>query len=513
MAISEMVEQVQAQPFVAATAMAALLMLYIIKVFIFCNQKRFPYYLPPVPAVPGLPLVGNLLQLKDKKPYKTFTKWAETYGPIYSIKTGAFTVVVISSATVAKEAMVTRYSSISTRKLSNPIKILTRDKCMVATSDYDDFHKMVKRYILASLLGPNAQKRLRENRDIMVENLSKQLHACTKISPLQAVNFRKVFESELFGIAMKQAVGKDVQSLYVDEIGHTLTRNEIFNVLVIDPMEGAIEVDWRDFFPYLKWVPNRTVEEKIRRMDFRRMAVMKALIQQHKDRVSSGEKSSCYLDFLLSESTTLTEEQIAILVWETIIETSDTTLVTTEWAMYELSRNPDKQDRLYRAIQEACSPKKISEDNLSPLPYLTAIFHETLRMYSPAPIIPLRYVHADTRLGGYDIPAGTQIAVNIYGCNMDKERWENPEEWNPERFLDEKYDPSDLYKTMAFGAGKRVCAGSLQAMLIACTAIGRLVQEFEWGIGAGEEANVNTIGLTTRKLEPLQVFLKPRREG
>jgi ent-kaurene oxidase len=52
---------------------------------------------------------------------------------------------------------VTRYSSISTRKLSTALKILTSDKCMVATSDYNEFHKTVKRHILANVLGANAQ--------------------------------------------------------------------------------------------------------------------------------------------------------------------------------------------------------------------------------------------------------------------------------------------------------------------------------------------------------------------
>ncbi|KAJ1429215.1 Cytochrome P450 [Sesbania bispinosa] len=48
---------------------------------------------------------------------------------------------------------------------------------------------------------------------------------------------------------------------------------------------------------------------------------------------------------------------------------------------------------------------------------------------------------------------------------------------------------------MAFGAGKRVCAGSLQAMLIASTAIGRMVQEFEWKLKEGEEVeDVDTVG-------------------
>lgn len=53
--------------------------------------------------VPGLPVIGNLLQLTEKKPHKTFTKWAEIYGPIYSIRTGASTIVVLNSADVSKE--------------------------------------------------------------------------------------------------------------------------------------------------------------------------------------------------------------------------------------------------------------------------------------------------------------------------------------------------------------------------------------------------------------------------
>lgn len=51
----------------------------------------------------------------------------------------------------------TRYSAISTRKLTNALKILTCDKSIVAISDYDEFHKTVKRHVLTNVLGPNAQ--------------------------------------------------------------------------------------------------------------------------------------------------------------------------------------------------------------------------------------------------------------------------------------------------------------------------------------------------------------------
>nr|XP_043607224.1 ent-kaurene oxidase-like [Erigeron canadensis] len=488
-------------------ALAVAVYFWYLKSYATSHQSK---HLPPVPAVPGVPVLGNLLQLKEKKPYMTFTKWADMYGPIYSIKTGATSMVVVSSNEIAKEALVTRFSSISTRKLSKALEVLTSDKTMVAMSDYDDYHRTVKRNILTGILGPNAQKKHRVHRDIMIENISNQLHAFVKNSTEEEVNFRKIFQSELFGLAMRQTLGKDVESLYVEDLGITMKRDEIFQVLVVDPMMGAIEVDWRDFFPYLKWVPNRKFENTIQQMYVRREAVMKALIKQHKNRIASGENLNSYIDYLLSEAQTLTDNQLLMSLWEPIIESSDTTMVTTEWAMYELAKNPKIQDRLYKDIQSACGSDKITEEKLSQIPFISAIFHETLRRHSPVPIIPLRYVHEDTELGGYHVPAGTQLTVNIYGCNMEKNVWENPEKWNPERFMREN-ETNDFQKTMAFGGGKRVCAGSLQAMLNSCIGIGRMVQEFEWKLREKAEEDINTLGLTTQKLHPLRAIIKPRK--
>ncbi|KAI9113078.1 hypothetical protein K1719_015603 [Acacia pycnantha] len=409
--------------------------------------------------------------------------------------------------------MVTRFSSISSRKLSKALTILTSNKCMVATSDYNDFHKMVKKLVLANLLGANAQKQHRCHKEVMMDNMSQRLNENVKASPNQAVNFRDIFAPELFGLSLKLVMGEVVNAIYVEELGETITKDELYKSLVLDFMEGAIEVDWRDFFPYLKWIPNKSMEKKIIGMHLRRKALMGALIEKQKKRIASGMDVNCYIDYMLSspESKELTEDQILVLLWEVIIEASDTTLVTSEWAIYELAKDKNRQERLYQELRDICGPHKVTEEHLSKLPYLGAVFHETLRKHTPVPIIPPRYVHEDTQLGGYHIPAGSEITVNIYGCNMDKNKWEDPLEWKPERFLDERYDNADLYKTMAFGGGKRVCAGSLQAASIACVAIGRFVQEFEWELGHGEEEKVDTVGLTTHKRHPLHVKIKPRR--
>ncbi|XP_047326876.1 ent-kaurene oxidase-like [Impatiens glandulifera] len=480
-----------------------------LSLFLNGRNRKIPLGLLPLPEVPGLPLVGNLLQLKEKKPHMTFTKWAQTYGPIYSIRTGFKKMVVLNSNEVAKEAMVTRFSSISTRKLSKALTILTSDKCMVATSDYNEFHKIVKRHVITNLLSSTAQKRQLVHRDLLLENIVKLFGAHLVENPLEVVEFREIFESELFGLAMKEALGNDYESIYVEELGTTLWRKDIFNVLVNNPMAGAIEVDWREFFPYLKWIPNKDFEKKIGQINFERNVVTNALIREQSKLVYG--KNGGYLGYLLSEGKTLSKTQICMLIWEVIIQVSDTTMVVTEWAMYELAKNKDKQNRLYDEIESVCGSEKISEDKLCRLPYLNAIFHETLRKHNPVPVIPLRYAHEDTQIGGYFVPAGSEIGINLYGCNMNEKQWVKPEEWNPDRFLDGKYDPMDLHNTMAFGSGKRICAGALQAILISCMSIGRLVHEFEWSLSEGETADVDILGLTGRKLHPMRAFLKSRK--
>nr|XP_016440820.1 PREDICTED: ent-kaurene oxidase, chloroplastic-like [Nicotiana tabacum] len=697
--------------------------LWFLKEYVNDQKRKSSNFLPPLPEVPGLPVIGNLLQLTEKKPHKTFTNWAETYGPIYSIKTGANTIVVLNTNELAKEVieiatlkplycinpkikwyqnlgylsgllrnegeyeqdvhkpesifdedwdfehqqvcgyirqlvednvrnhivneiharslwekletfyvsktgnnklfllkqlMTFKYKEDSpildhindfqgaldqlsgmgvnfddeiqglwllntlsdswealrvsltnsapggkvtmeyaksgvlneevrrksqgsssqadilvtedrgrhrTRGSRNRVSIAkaciahegTQDNDRDSDQDQNDHHGVdvmdapFDEVVVDQQPIPAQDRKISSIHNVAIENVSKQLHDLVRKYPHEAVNLRKIFQSELFGLAMKQALGKDIESIYVEELDATLPREDVLKTLVLDIMEGAIDVDWRDFFPYLKWVPNKSFENRIQRKHLRREAVMKALIMEQRKRINSGEELNSYIDYLLSEANTLTEKQILMLLWEAIIESSDTTVVSTEWAMYELAKDPKRQEQLFLEIQNVCGSNKITEDKLCQLPYLCAVFHETLRKHSPVPIVPLRYVHEDTQLGGYHVPKGAEIAINIYGCNRDNRVWESPEEWKPERFLDGKYDPMELQKTMAFGGGKRVCAGALQAMTITCTTIARLIQEFEWSLKDGEQENVATMGLTTHKLHPMQANIKPRK--
>jgi hypothetical protein len=67
------------------------------------------------------------------------------------------------------------------------------------------------------------------------------------------------------------------------------------------------------------------------------------------------------------------------------------------------------QDRLFWEILDVCRDETVTKDHLPQLAYLNGVFHETLWLHSPAPLIPPRFVHETTKLAGYNIPAGTQV--------------------------------------------------------------------------------------------------------
>ncbi|KAI3839639.1 hypothetical protein MKW92_008570 [Papaver armeniacum] len=439
------------------------------------NKPNHPKYSLVIPLV--ITLVIGVLS------HQIFANWAEIYGPIYSIKVGASTIVVLNSTDVVKEAIVSKFSSISKQKHTQAMKILTLNT--IVTSDFNEYHKMARRHLVIHMVGSNAHKQHPAHRDTMMDNIVNLLQAHAKENPLEPVNFRRIFQTEVFGLTLKQALGKDIESAkYIEGLGETLSRDEIHKVLVFDPLSGAVEMDWKDFFPCMRWIPNKSFKMHVERMEKRKVEVMKTLIEEQLQRISSGEGIYCYLDQLVSEWKTLTKTQLTTLVWETMVGTG-TTVVAAELALHELAKNPKHQDRLCHEMQRLCGNNKYMEEQYSEVTFLSPIFHETLRKYPPfALVLPLRYVHEDTQLGGYDIPVGTQIIINFYGCNMNKKQWDSPEKWKPERFLDSKHDPKDLYKTMSFEGGKRICQ-----ILITCTAIARCTQDFKWNLepGTGEE--------------------------
>ncbi|XP_010430754.1 PREDICTED: cytochrome P450 71B17-like [Camelina sativa] len=84
--------------------------------------------------------------------------------------------------------------------------------------------------------------------------------------------------------------------------------------------------------------------------------------------------------------------------------------------------------------------ERITEEDLDKVPFLNMVINETLRLDAAAPLLLPRETMAHIKVQGYDIPPKTQILVNTWAIGRHPKYWTNPEEFNPERFMDSPVD-------------------------------------------------------------------------
>lgn len=133
--------------------------------------------------------------------------------------------------------------------------------------------------------------------------------------------------------------------------------------------------------------------------------------------------------------------------------------------LFEIARNSRVQNRLRQEIQENID-EIIDFETLTDLPYMEAVVTEGLRIYPPVPNLS-KICTADTELPGLKdhnlkIEKGMIVLMPLYSIHRNPEYYENPEKFDPDRFMPEnggvkKYEDNCTFLT--FGAGPRTCLG------------------------------------------------------
>ena len=94
-------------------------------------------------------------------------------------------------------------------------------------------------------------------------------------------------------------------------------------------------------------------------------------------------------------------------------------------------------------------------------PYTTAFIKEALRLYPPQWLIT-RTSKVPIELAGHRLPANTEVLICPYLLHRDPRWWTDPERFDPDSWLG-RDQPHGRYAYLPFGAGPRVCPGSLLA--------------------------------------------------
>lgn len=191
---------------------------------------------------------------------------------------------------------------------------------------------------------------------------------------------------------------------------------------------------------------------------------------------------------------------------------SDTSSVTLEWAFSHLLDNPEilktAQTEIDNQVGQECL---IDESDLSRLPYIRCIINETLRMHPAAPLLVPHFSSEECKVAGYRVPRGTVLLVNAWGIHHDPKVWEEPEKFNPDRFIGFE-GVKEGCKFIPFGSGRRGCPGENLAIHVIGLALGSLLQCFEWDKPNREIIDMSEgTGFTlSPKVQPLLAKCSPR---
>ncbi|CAL1263860.1 unnamed protein product [Larinioides sclopetarius] len=101
-----------------------------------------------------------------------------------------------------------------------------------------------------------------------------------------------------------------------------------------------------------------------------------------------------------------------------------------------LIERPEEQKKIYKEIVEVVgTDRQPTVEDKSKLTYLNAFISEGLRVSNVFPIFPGVECIKETTLNGYRIPKGAVTVTNFYSCHSDSEVYEEPEKFNPSRFV------------------------------------------------------------------------------
>ena len=124
---------------------------------------------------------------------------------------------------------------------------------------------------------------------------------------------------------------------------------------------------------------------------------------------------------------------------------------------------------------------------------MRAVLDEAMRLYPPVATLSRQAIADDTILGAR-VPAGTIVPISPYVLHRRRGLWENPDAFDPSRFLGERRERIDRFAYIPFGAGPRVCIGMAFATQEAIIILANLLRAFRFDMVEGRPGHAAAAG-------------------
>jgi cytochrome P450 len=164
----------------------------------------------------------------------------------------------------------------------------------------------------------------------------------------------------------------------------------------------------------------------------------------------------------------------------------ETTAVAMTWIWYVLSQRPEAEARLHAELDAELGGRAPDAPDLPRLVFTRALVQEVMRLYPPVPNLLARRAAKRDVIAGVTIPRGAMVGVTPWIVHRHRRLWDEPDRFDPERFLGEAGGARPRLAYIPFGAGPRTCIGAQLAMSEIMLVLASVAQRYRLRLAPGQ---------------------------
>jgi cytochrome P450 len=460
-----------------------------------------------LPGPRGVPLIGNLFQLKPGRVHTILNRWADEFGPVYKLRLRKKHVVVIAEPDLIGEVLRKRPEAFQRRKLVRDV-MLELGIDGVFTAEGLDWRR--QRKLAMHALNTNHLREFFGRLEQVTGRLQRRWEDAAHSADL--VEVQRDLMRFTVDVTSGLVFGNDLNTL--EQVADPIQRHleKIFPALgrrVLAPFPY-----WRRF----KLPQDRQLDASLAEVRNLIYALIAESHAQLKANPTLRAKPANFLQAMIvaqdQETSRFSDREIVGNALTMLLAGEDTTANTLSWMMHLMAEHPDVQANMQeeadRVLGHADRPPDFASTEA--LRYIEGVAHEAMRLKPVAPFLGME-PGEDVELGGLHVPKGTPIYLLTAHPAVQEKNFALAAQLRPERWLTEEGDGDATHNPKAFfpfGAGPRYCPGRHLAMLEIKMVAAMLCRNFDV-IGATEGPPVEEWFSVTMMPKNLFVTLRSRR--